>query len=1481
MKYIALTLVLFASLFISLNALSHTEAFCIGDLSVQSNSRGYHELRLSDLGKTGEPGNPELPGKVISFIIPANQDACNLSTSASSTYLDGTYNVMPLQTGEYYNGQSNDFTAPNPTVYSSDEFYPNKYAEIIDQSYLDGANHIVSIIVYPLRYNPVTQVVEFVNNLSISFSLTASSSQAVYPKKRFAIDASKYEAYLYDSVLNKDDIPSLRYVPDIEVTPDSSIDFNYIIVCPSDILPQDETESNPFAEFITWKECKGHRVRCMSYDEIAAHPDAGNGDDIGDLLINDLAGKVRRFLKHQWEHHGLANVLMVGGKDDLIRHACYMGAYTGGPLPVEKKYPSDLYFAEYQGSWNNDDDTHNLYGEFDNSTIYPLAGLADDVDFLQDVFIGRIILPPIFTPPVGSPTRKEAVLNWTDKVIAYEKGPGNGFDGYLDSFYSLTASDITSDASAVLVGHGFIPERQTDSFSDGTLRPAGNYVIAKINDVLPGIIVFSCHGNKGRMGVAEHVFYDETKIKNYITSLDRYLIESYDGNNDYNGLDNLTNSQKKYPIFIAASCNTGQYDIDCSPQETENPSFAEAFTTFTSGIGGPLWIGNVRISYEGPFEAKFVSNLFNEDIVDDYPNANPWCGGVSFASARYTDGGPFGAGTKHSRHYFGDPDMEIWTARPSNLMLTLDYQGKSVIVKDESGAFVQNARVVFISSTDKRVVYTDVNGQAATNIDFSTVYAHKQNHVHDAVRIIQNQETIASVEDQTLEISDKIYVPVNSTLELSGSLKLIHQATIVSDGQLIIADNTDIYGSNTSELLGDGFGNKLTVNGGLTIGNNVGFAGANQWARWDGIYISNGDVVLMQNTTFNKTPLDVNNSFALMSCCSLTLSPLTITDSQINMSNSIVLQSNLAVNNSTANFNSCDFEESNALFEASEAEYSNSSLEECKTIYENAELTIIEGDYSDSSVNIAGQLTVESTTMSFNDDNDPSIPNSITTFDTVVNISESDFTRGTIICHNLDEFSQNTNSVNIANCTIQDCSPAGILLSNIANFEITNNNIADNSTGISLVYSGHGSNYFIRNNTINSNSSNGISIIGSNVLLYEGNQIQQNNCGIVASNLSSWWLVGWEELLPGQDQRDQLVQYNQNCQIFMTYDSSPDYCAFNCIQNFHHDKHWIQMHFHNPNNPPLDIRYNYWGDNFDPEVDLHPASAFLYEPTWTPGNLEAIEESSAAALYRVAYNHEMNAEYEAAIVAYKQIIDSFPNTEYAALAVKALLRIEDLKKDRGDPSLDYTALKTYFVSEDNLHLNPGIEHIVSRLIAQTDIRIENYIDAISFYESVISNPPSSIDSLYAVIDIGHIYTLMGNSQKCQDYTGKYPELKPSNHDEWILSIDLLLNEVYELCQSSGQDVPNKVIIACNYPNPFNPSTTISFSLPSSMPCKLEIFNLRGQKVNTLVNSEMNAGNHSIIWNGQDNNLKTVSSGIYMYKITTPQGAQSSKMILMK
>ncbi|MBH10930.1 MAG: hypothetical protein CMG74_11385 [Candidatus Marinimicrobia bacterium] len=85
----------------------------------------------------------------------------------------------------------------------------------------------------------------------------------------------------------------------------------------------------------------------------------------------------------------------------------------------------------------------------------------------------------------------------------------------------------------------------------------------------------------------------------------------------------------------------------------------------------------------------------------------------------------------------------------------------------------------------------------------------------------------------------------------------------------------------------------------------------------------------------------------------------------------------------------------------------------------------------------------------------------------------------------------------------------------------------------------------------------------------------------------------------------------------------------------------------------------------------------------------------------------------------------------------------------------------------------------------------------------------------------------------------------------------------------------------NYPNPFNPHTSIEFTVPVTSDIRLEIYNVMGQKINTLVNKETTAGLYRVQWNGTDINGVSVSTGMYFYRLEADGFSSTKKMLLIK
>ncbi|MCD4651460.1 MAG: carboxypeptidase regulatory-like domain-containing protein [Candidatus Cloacimonetes bacterium] len=94
-------------------------------------------------------------------------------------------------------------------------------------------------------------------------------------------------------------------------------------------------------------------------------------------------------------------------------------------------------------------------------------------------------------------------------------------------------------------------------------------------------------------------------------------------------------------------------------------------------------------------------------------------------------------------------------------------------------------------------------------------------------------------------------------------------------------------------------------------------------------------------------------------------------------------------------------------------------------------------------------------------------------------------------------------------------------------------------------------------------------------------------------------------------------------------------------------------------------------------------------------------------------------------------------------------------------------------------------------------------------------------------------------------------------------------------------IPVTTALGSNIPNPFNPETAINYTMQQTGHVVIEIYNAKGQKVKTLVNTAMEAGNHSIVWNGKDENGKSVKSGVFFYRMKTGHYISTKKMIMLR
>ncbi len=122
-----------------------------------------------------------------------------------------------------------------------------------------------------------------------------------------------------------------------------------------------------------------------------------------------------------------------------------------------------------------------------------------------------------------------------------------------------------------------------------------------------------------------------------------------------------------------------------------------------------------------------------------------------------------------------------------------------------------------------------------------------------------------------------------------------------------------------------------------------------------------------------------------------------------------------------------------------------------------------------------------------------------------------------------------------------------------------------------------------------------------------------------------------------------------------------------------------------------------------------------------------------------------------------------------------------------------------------------------------------------------------------------------------DYSSGAPEVKVIHPDV----------ETAEVSFTNGGALPTAYALSQNSPNPFNPTTKIQYALPQAGDVKISVFNILGQNVRDLVDGYMEAGNHEVVWDSKDRGGSAVASGVYFYKISATNFAETKKMVLLK
>ena len=610
---------------------------------------GYDVVSLDGAEFTAEPAEPMLPALNIQLVLPADARCTGVTATCRGTVLiPGTFEILPApRPARYASRAAAKVPQPNTHVYDSVLPYPREAARLAGVGNLAG-HSIASVQIVPLSYVPATG--ELFLHREIELVLRTEGGQGGRTSAAGA-RGGVTRAVVERSVMNPWNVDVRAVAARDRASGDG--DFDYLIICPEALAPE-------FERLAEWKTRKGVLTKIATLEEIEADTRFVGGD---------AAERMRSCVAHYYDESGITWVLLGGDTDVVPAREAYDFFYDQG-------LPCDLYYADLDGSWDEDGD--GRWGE----------NGEDGIDMYADVFVGRA--------PVSTLAEAAAFI---DKVLEYEGAglaPADDYQLkmlYLGEILWDDPDPYTDGAVACEMVDGYVPPRfdpaQKLYESDGNLSLAPT--MAALEDGY-GIVMHQGHSNTGEVSIGQ----DEITIAS---------------------LDGLTNGARG-GLWYSVGCWSAALDED---------AFGEYWLTNEDG-GGVAYVGNARYGWGCPgYPGQCVSDLYSQQFFNSLFVKDLVHAGAVHADAKHYYVGlakidDYMRYAMYELNLLGDPEMPIWTDTPRSLVVTHTMSGEVLSELDvwvtSEGAPVEDARVCVFSEAAAvfEVATTDAAGRATISI---------------------------------------------------------------------------------------------------------------------------------------------------------------------------------------------------------------------------------------------------------------------------------------------------------------------------------------------------------------------------------------------------------------------------------------------------------------------------------------------------------------------------------------------------------------------------------------------------------------------------------------------------------------------------------------------------------------------------------------------------------------------------------------------
>ena len=1435
------------------------------------NEAEYSFFKFDNCINLGNEGEPILPYLGVSLLLPQGEElesieitALNFSELAEEIVIKPASRPFPISqpVDPFYQ------VKPDLNIYNSSTRYPQEIVLNADTHYMNG-HSLLAFSICPVSFLPSERKVELLE--SIDIEVRTRSSQKAREAERFLKTDNEIEYRIRQIVDNPNALYSYSYP-----SRNRDMEYDILLISNADLLLV-------FEEYVQFKQSTGYAVATVSVEDIYTN-----------YFGTDQAEKVRNCIIDYYENYNISYVIL-GGDTDAENINDMVVPHRGFHVDDDPSLPSDMYFSNLDGNWNTDGD--NSWGE------------GSEMDLYAEVGIGRICVDSA-----------QELINATHKLQMYQDSPV-----LEDIEKSLMVGEELNDNPWTFGGD------YKDQIVYGS--NANGYVTAGIPDNFTISTLYERDGYWGASQLFEQ--FNETGI-NLLNHLG-HSNPTYNMKitNDDLTTTNFTNNgiDRGYVIGYSQGCYNGSFDNwHFSGYYTED-CFAEKFGALETGEVAS--ISNSRYGWYQPggtnsssqyYDRMFFDAIFGQDYTK-IGDANRMSKETNVSIMQNNSNYRWVA---YETNLFGDPSMDIWTGQPEEMFVTFPASipigsDQVMVIADASYAragLMQNGELIGrgVGDLSGNIMITTFEPIIAAEPITLTVIAHNRIKYEATIFVVSNQPFVIfnGYQINDLTGNGNALADFGETISLDISFNNVGNQPATNVTSTLICDDEYITLTDFTETLGDVAANTVIdledvfsfeIATYIEDQHTVGFTMENigddnvTWTSYFSItlnspimeayemeleddgdndgFLDPGEGALVTIPIYNTGHTDAPNVIASLTCTNEDIEIMDVevqfdqieADSYeaalffISVSEEITVGTPIILN---FNAECSEFEDYSVQYNFVE------TVGLISESFESGDFTTFNWQFegnSDWTIDTEaydGALSARSGNINSNQETALILPLEILVTSQVrfwkKVSSEANYDFFTFY---IDDMAQENWSGEVDWSEEVFEIPSG---HHVLKWEFAKDGYVDGGQDCAWLD-------FVIMPVITGLEPAAL-VMDQMMFNFELDQGDEASSSLGLSN---------------EGEADLFYEIMVNYPNFRDFGGPDEFGYFWFDSNTPNgpEYDWIDISADGtlmtfPDNDtgcdalPIGFTFEFYGEEYD-EFIINPNGWIGFGDDNTEWLNTGLPNPSAPAPAVLGFWDDLrpwDGSNGGGNVYYhgneERLVVWFDNVEHYSGDNVGIYDFEIIIYPDGIIKFQYQSmvgnLDAATVGIQNENGSTGLEIVYNDDYITNDLAIEiKYIDTWL-----------SVDQLSGCIHAGNTHQITLSVETAEMEPGTY------NCDLVIMSNDpehLTENIPVELVVTSteGEDtiIPAVTKLVGNYPNPFNPETSINFHTSQEGNVAINIFNIKGQKVTTLVNEIMPAGVHSISWNGKDENDRSVTSGIYFYTMQSGKYHSTKKMMLLK